>query len=139
MGEIRVKVRLTNAGDIAIARRGMMDPKTVRFVDTEAVVTGAVRTVILVAIMQRLGIEEVDQTVAEYADGRKETVPMTEPIRVDIMERWTSEEALVMGDEVKIGRTIISKLDLLADCSNRRLIPVHLNQPVSKVRMTWNA
>ena len=68
---------------------------------------------------------------------------MTEPIRVDIMERWTSEEALVIADEVKIGRTIIGKLDLLADCSNRssnrRLIPVHLNQPVSKMRMTWNA
>ena len=140
MGEIRVKVRLTNAGDIAIARRGMMDPKTVRFVDTEAVVnTGAVRTVIPISIMKRLGIEEVDQTVAEYADGRKETVPMTEPIRVDIMERWTSEEALVLGDEVLIGQTVLEKLDLLADCTNRRLIPVHLNQPVSKVRTTRNA
>lgn len=135
MGEIRIKVRLTNAGDIAIARRGMMDPAKVRSVDLEGVVdTGAVRTVIPVAVMQRLGVEEVDRTVAEYADGRKDTVPVTEPIRVDIMERWTSEETLVLGDEVLIGQTILEKMDLLADCARQRLVPNHPNQPVSMVR-----
>ena len=135
MDEIRVKVRLTNAADIANARRAMIDPKTVQFVDTEAVVdTGAVRTIIPIDIMKRLGIEEVDQTIAEYADGRKDTVTVTEPMRVDLMHRWTSEEALVLGDEVLIGQTILEKLDLLADCANQRLVPNHPNQQVSKVR-----
>ena len=135
MGEIRVKIRLSNSADVINAKRGIIDPKTVRWLDTEGVIdTGAVRTIIPIAIMQRLGALEMDRTVAEYTDGRKDTVPVTEPIRVEIMDRWTSEEALVFGDEVLIGQTILEKLDLLADCANRRLLPNHPNQPVSKVR-----
>lgn len=135
MGEIRVKVRLTNAADIANARRAMIDPKTVRFVETEGVVdTGAVRMIIPIDVMKRLGVEETEQTIAEYADGRKDTVPVTEGIRIDMMHRGTIDEALVLGDEVLIGQTVLEKLDLVADCRNQRLVPNHPNQAVSKVR-----
>jgi hypothetical protein len=53
-----------------------------------------------------------------------------------MMGRDTLEEALVLGDEVLIGQTVREKLDLLADCPNRRLIPnpAHPDQPVSKVK-----
>ena len=49
----------------------------------------------------------------------------------------TLEEALVLGDEVLIGQTVLDKkLDLLTDCANRRLVanPAHPDQPVSKVK-----
>lgn len=135
MGEIRVKVRLTNAGDIIVVRRGMMDPANVRSIEVEGVVdTGAVRSVIPIDIMKRLGVEEQEQTIAEYADGRKDTVPVTEPIHMNIMHRGTFDEALVLGDEVLIGQTVLEKLDLIADCRNQRLVPNHPNQQVSKVR-----
>ncbi len=54
----------------------------------------------------------------------------------DILGRDTLEESLVPGDEVLIGQTILEKLDLRADCSNRRLVPnpAHPDQPVSKVK-----
>jgi hypothetical protein len=53
-----------------------------------------------------------------------------------VMGRDTLEEALVLGDEVLIGQTVLEKLDLLADCANRRLVanPAHPDQPVSKVK-----
>ena len=40
------------------------------------------------------------------------------------------------GDEVLIGQTALEKLDLLADCGNRRLVanPAQSDQPVSKVK-----
>ena len=43
---------------------------------------------------------------------------------------------LVLGDEVRIGHTVLGKLDLRPDCANRRLIPnpAHPDQPVSKVK-----
>jgi hypothetical protein len=52
------------------------------------------------------------------------------------MGRDTMEEALVLGNEVLIGQTILEKLDLLADCARQRLIPnpEHPEQPVSKVK-----
>ena len=65
-----------------------------------------------------------------------EVVAVTEPIVFAVMGRDTLEEALVVGDEVLIGQTVLEKLDLLADCANRRLVanPAHPDQPVSKVK-----
>lgn len=48
----------------------------------------------------------------------------------------TLEEALVLGDEVLIGQTVLEKLDLHADCANQRLLPnpAHPDQPATKVK-----
>lgn len=137
VGEIRIKVLITNAVDEALARRGQIDKKDIRTYEADAMVdAGAVRSVIPTHVMQRLGIQERGQRVAESADGRKETVGITEPIIFDLLGRDTMEEALVLGDEVLIGQTVLEKLDLLADCANRRLIPnpAHPDQPVTKVK-----
>ncbi len=74
--------------------------------------------------------------MAEYADGRKESVGVTEPLIIEFLRRDTLEEALVLGDEVLIGQTVLEKLDLLADCANQRLVPnpAHPSQPVTKIR-----
>lgn len=137
MREIRIKARLTNAMDEALARRGQLSSQDVRFSEVEAVVdTGAVRSVLPPQVVQELGLQIRGQRVAEYADGRKESVGVTEPVIIECLHRDTMEEALVFGDEVLIGQTVLEKLDLLADCANRRLIPnpAHPNQPVTKVK-----
>lgn len=137
MGEIRIKVLLTNSMDEALHRRKKLKKSAVRRYEAEALVdTGAVRSVIPAHVMQALGVLSRGDRVAEYADGRKETVAITEPIIFDVMGRDTLEEALVLGDEVLIGQTVLEKLDLQADCANRRLVPnpAHPDQPVSKVK-----
>jgi clan AA aspartic protease len=137
MGEIRVRVTLTNSADEMANRRRKLKKSAIRRFEADALVdTGAVRSVIPVHVMEKLGVMERGQRVAEYADGRKETVGITEPIIFDILGRDTLEEAVVLGDEVLIGQTILEKLDLLADCANRRLVPnpAHPDQPVSKVK-----
>jgi len=74
--------------------------------------------------------------VVEYADGRKETVGVTEPLLFEIAGRDTPEEALVLGDDVIIGQTVLEKMDLFVDCLNQRLVPnpAHPDQPVSKMK-----
>lgn len=137
MGEIRVKVLLTNSLDEALNRRKKLKKSAVRRYEADALVdTGAVRSVIPAHVMQALGVLSRGNRVAEFADGRKETVAVTEPIIFDVMGRDTLEEALVLGDEVLIGQTVLEKLDLLADCANRRLVanPAHPDQPVTKVK-----
>ena len=76
------------------------------------------------------------QTTAGYADGRKEVVGITEPIIFTLNDRKTVEEALVLGDEVLIGQTVLEKLDLFVDCAGQRLVPnpAHPDQAVSKVK-----
>ena len=137
MGEIRTKVTLTNALDEALARRGKLPPEEVRRIEVDALVdTGAIRTVIPPQLVQELGLAIRGQRVAEYADGRKESVGVTEPLVVECLHRDTLEEALLLGDDVLVGQTVLAKLDLLADCANRRLIPnpAHPNQPVTMVK-----
>lgn len=135
MGEVRVRAKLTNAIDEALVRRGMLKPEQVRSYEADALVdTGAVRVALPAFVVQRLGLTLRGQRVAEYADGR--IVGVTEPLIIEIEGRDTLEEALVLGDEVLIGQTVLEKLDLFVDCVNRRLIPnpAHPDQPVSKVK-----
>jgi hypothetical protein len=137
MGEIRAKVRLTNAVDEALARRGQLSEDQVRQCEVDALVdTEAVRSVIPVHVLQLLGAGVRGKRVAEYADGRTESVDVTEPLVFEILSRDTLEEALVLGDEVLVGQTVLEKLDLLADCANQRLVPnpAHPDQPVTKVK-----
>jgi clan AA aspartic protease len=137
MGEIRVRVTITNSMDEMRHRRGEIAKADVRAYVADAVVdTGAVRSVIPTHVKEKLGVLERGHRVAEYADGRKDTVEVTEPLIFDILGRDTLEEALVLGDEVLIGQTVLEKLDLLTDCANRRLVPnpAHPDQPVSKVK-----
>jgi clan AA aspartic protease len=137
MGEIRVKVLLTNSMDEALHRRKKLKKSQIRRYEADAMVdTGAVRSVIPAYVMEQLGVLSRGHRIAEYADGRKDRVIVTEPIIFEILGRDAQTEALVLGDEVLIGQTILEQLDLLADCVNQRLIPnpAHPDQPVSKVK-----
>ncbi len=123
--------------DEALARRGKLPADRIRTCDVDAVVdTDSVRCVIPPAVAERLGVIVRGQRLIEFADGRGRVVAVTGPIVFDIFDRDTVEEALIFGDDVRIGYTVLAKLDLLADCANRRLIPnpAHPEGPVSKLK-----
>lgn len=137
MGEARAETKLTNAIDKGLVRRGQLAPDQVRVYKADALIdTGSMTIVLPVHVVQMLGLAITGQRVAEYADGRNDVVDVTEPVDIDINGRTTVEEALVLGDEVIIGQTVLEKLDLLVDCVNRRVIPnpAHPDQPVLKVK-----
>jgi clan AA aspartic protease len=137
MGEIRVKVLLSNVVDEKLARQGTLAKDKVRRHISDAIVdTGAVTSVLPRDVVQQLGLISDRQAVAELADGTNVNADVVDPIRFEILGRTTTDEALVMGDEVLIGQTILEKLDLLADARNTRLIPNpdHPDQPVLKIR-----
>ena len=114
MGAVHTQVTLTNAIDEALVSRGLLAPKLLRQFETEALVdTGAVHLVISRDIAQALGLRIVGQIMAQYADGLKEQVDVTEAIRIECEGRQTTEDALVTGDSVLIGQVVLEKLDLL--------------------------
>lgn len=137
MGEVRVNVKLTNAFDEGLARRGKIEKSEIRTYEADALVdTGAVSSLVPPNVMELLGVLSVGTRVAEYADGRKDTVHLTEPITFNIIGRKTTENAMVLGDEVIIGQTILEVIDMLVDCNNKKLIPnpAHPDQPVVKIK-----
>ena len=137
MGEVRTNVRLVNAADEEMARRGDLPENKVRSYETDALIdTGAVSTIIPDDVVVALGLEVSHRRVVEYADGRQEAVNAVGPISIIIRGRKTFEEALVLGDEVLIGQTVLEKLDLHVDLGNPQLIPnpAHPDQAVNKVK-----
>jgi len=137
MGEIRVKVVLTNATDLALHQmKKLAKTKIRRYIADALVDTGAVRSVIPPQVLKMLGVGIRSTRVVEYADGRTEAVGVTNGIVFDYLGRDTLEEAYVLGTEVLLGQTFLESTDLLADCTNRRLIPnpAHPDQPVLKVK-----
>ncbi len=85
--------------------------------------TGAVRLILPQFVCDRLGVLQRGRQVAEFADGRNESVPVTYSVLVDIEGRTTMDEALVLGDEVLIGQTVLEKTDLLVDCARHDWCP----------------
>ena len=85
--------------------------------------TGAVRSCVPAPLIYQLGLLPYDRGIVEHADGRKEAVEIADGIRFEITNRRSSDDALILGDEVLIGQTLLEKMDLLPDGANRRLIP----------------
>jgi len=54
---------------------------------------------------------------------------------VEWQDRKAFEDALVVGDEVLIGQTLLEKLDLIVDCTNKQLLqnPANPDRPVFKI------
>ncbi len=137
MGEVRANIKITNATDEALARRGKISEEEIRSYEAEAMIdTGAVQTVIPADVVNLLGLQTPDQRGVEYADGRNEVVPVTEAIVIEVNRRRTNDEALVLGDEILIGQTVLEKLDLHVDNANQKVIPnpAHPHQAVTKVK-----
>lgn len=137
MGEVRVQVKLTNAFDEKLARKGQISVEQIRVYEADALVdSGAVSSVLPIYVVQKLGLDLVRKERAEYANGSAEDVEVTEPVGLEILGRRVTEEMLVLGDEVLVGQTALERMDLLIDCANRRLLPnpAHPDQPVLKIK-----
>ncbi|MGL5058945.1 MAG: retroviral-like aspartic protease family protein [Microcoleus sp.] len=136
MGAVRVKVKLTNAIDEELVKRGLLNPNLLRTYEAEALIdTGAVRTALPAEVVQNLGLRIRSQQIAKYADGREETVGVTGPVIIEMFGRETIEAAMVLGDTILIGQTVLETLDLLVDCQNQRLIPNPENPEISVLRV----
>jgi clan AA aspartic protease len=136
MAAVRVQIKLTNAINEALIRRGLLNSDMLRVCQTEALIdTGAVRTVLPQAIVTQLGLNIRSQQIAQFANGTEESVGLTEPVIIEIDGRETTEATLVTGNIVLIGQTVLETLDLLVDCRNQRLIPnpEHPKYPVLRI------
>jgi hypothetical protein len=137
MGDVRVKIRLTNYDDTSLARGGYLKPELVRSIDVEALVdTGAVRSVMPAHLQEQLGIGTEGFSRVECADGSTAEVPLSRAVQIVLEGRSVAEDFLVLGDEVLIGQTALEKTDLFVDCVGGRLVPnpAHPNSVIMPVR-----
>jgi clan AA aspartic protease len=135
MGEVRTRVKLFNNADANAAAEGRLAAEKVRMIEADAMVdTGAMRSCIPASLLEQLGIRPYDRVTVELANGRKSDVGLADGVRFEIMERRSSDDALIVGDEVLIGQTVLEKMDLLVDCTHQRLVPAHQEGLVNKLK-----
>jgi clan AA aspartic protease len=137
MGEVRAKVKLTNAGDEVLVRRGLLSKAEVRTYETDALVdTGSVSPVLPSFVVQQLGLQIVGKRNAELADASVITTDVTESVGIDVDGRRVDLQALITDNEVIIGQTVLEMIDMQVDCMNHRLVPnpAHPDQPIIKLK-----
>jgi clan AA aspartic protease len=136
MGQVHARVILTNHREEVMVRLGQLAPEQVHRYETAALIdTGAVRSAIPSAIADRLGLMRIGHTDAKYADGRVEEVDMTEAIVIELLGRRAVAVAMVVGEQILLGVTVLEDLDLMVDCTRNRLVPYQgtWDQPVFRV------
>jgi clan AA aspartic protease len=136
MGQVHIRVVLTNHREAVMARLGQLDASRVHRYETEALIdTGTVRSAIPAAVAERLGLFRLRKTDAKYADGRVEEVDMTEAVTVEILGRETEMNPMILGEQILLGVMVLEGLDLMVDCTRNRLVPYQgtWDQPVFRV------
>ena len=136
MGQVHVRVLLTNYREAVLARLGQLDESQVHHYETQALIdTGAVRSVLPPAVADRLGLIRLERTEAKYANSGVEEVDVTEAITVEILGRRMVTTAMVLGEHVLLGVTVLEELDFAVDPARQRLIPNQgtWDQPVFRV------
>ena len=124
MGLVHVQVTLTNYREAVLARLGQFDASQVHSYETEALIdTGAFRSVLPPAVADQLGLLRLDRTDAKYANSSGEEVDVTEAFTVEIFGRRMVTTAMVLGEHVLLGATVLEELDFVVDPARQRLIP----------------
>lgn len=126
MGFVMVELKLKNAADATLARRGFIDESEIRRASVQGLVdAGATRLVIPQKIADQLGVREVGETRVKYADNRTTMRKLVGEVQIELCDRDSVFRALVEPDRetALIGAIVMEDLDLIVDCGNHKLQP----------------
>ena len=131
MSEIITTVKLTNYFDIRLKEAN------IRSVEMDCVIDpDEVALILPERVADQLGLLVSRKQTHWHPNGKNESLAVTYSVLVELAGRRTSEEAVICGNQIRIGKTILAKTDLHIDLPNQRLIPnpAHPDQPIIKVR-----
>ena len=138
MGMVYAKLKLLNAGDIVLFKRGMLEEDRIRQVEVEALVdSGTTMIVLPKSLCEQLGLDYVEKRDVELADGKAQKAEIVGPIEIRFDGRLSVTNAVVLGNEVLLGSIPMEEMDVVVDPKRQRLIvnPEHPDLPRLKVKL----
>ncbi|MCY3019880.1 MAG: retropepsin-like aspartic protease [Planctomycetota bacterium] len=126
MGKVVVSIEISSAEDEGLARAGHIAPDKVRRAELQAIVdTGATMLVLPEDTIARLGLPLVRKVNARYGDGRMATRNVYGSVRLTVLGRVVTVDALSApaGAPALLGQIPLEGLDYLVDTSQQRLVP----------------
>ncbi len=118
MGEIRVRLRLENEGDLYMYERRKLSRKKIRKAEVEAAVdTGAVMVLLPRELVERLGLSRLGKVIVRLANEERIELEKAGGCRLTIGDRQMSATCLIgpPGCEPLVGQIVLEELDLIPD------------------------
>src|SRR5207249_2269926 len=133
---ISIEFEVANSDDLALVRRGLLEPKQVRRQRIAGIVdSGATRLVLPQAVAKQLGLTLGNKIKVRYADDRKAERHEAEGVYVELLGRNGTFKAIVepRRKTALIGAIVLEDLDLLVDCQQQRLVPRDPSGPIYEI------
>lgn len=124
MGKVMTNLKITNNTDFDIAARGLIAPSQIRSVEVEALVdTGATMLALPEDVISALGVTHAGHRKVRDARGLVVAVPWVGGLRIEILGREMTCDALVLprGATPLIGQIPLEALDLVVDPKSREV------------------
>jgi predicted aspartyl protease len=126
VGRFRVDIEVANNDDLALVRRGFLEPDQVRRETISGLVdSGAALLVLPQALVKRLGLSLGGTAKVRYADGRQAQRREAKGVWLRLLGREDTFTAIVepKRQHALIGALVLEALDLLVDCKTQRVVP----------------
>ncbi len=126
MGEVRVRLRLENAGDRILAEAGHLEASAVRDASVEALVdTGAVMALLPQDLVERLGLPTNGSIIVTLANEQRVELPRARHLSLAIGDREMDTDCLVGPPQCEplVGQLVLERLDLIVDPLQRTVTP----------------
>ncbi len=136
MGRINVEVELANEADVVRALDGTIAADKVRRVRIAGLVdTGASYLVLPQKAAEQLGVPKIGKAKVRYADQRRATRDVVEPVRLEWLGRHGIFSAIVepKRKDVLIGAIVLETLDLVIDCRTQQVHPRDPKQIIAEL------
>ena len=125
MGLSYAELEIANYDDVALARRDKSLAADVRRMKVKLLAdTGALMLALNEDISAQLGLEKVEERLAELADGSTQSLDVVGPVELRFGNRRTVACAMVLpGDsEPLLGRIPMDDMDLIVEPKTQRII-----------------
>jgi len=126
MGRFSVEFDVSNYRDEVAAEMGTLNPAQIRRARISGVVdSGASELVLPEKVVKELGVPKGERIKVKYADGRRATRDLVDDVRLKLLGRQGTFQAIVepRRKNALIGAIVLEVLDFLADCKRQRLVP----------------
>jgi clan AA aspartic protease len=133
MGYIETEITLVNLDDEAYVRGGYITMDKVRKETVQATVdTGAMSLIITEELYQKLGLSQIDEIIANLANGMRMPSKVTSEVIIHCQNRRTVVNAVVIPGAKRnlLGVLPLEGMDLIIDPKKQTLVGVHGDEVV---------
>jgi clan AA aspartic protease len=128
MGTVKTEITLKNAGDVYMAKKGIIKDAAIHAVTVEAIVDSGASTIVITEdIRQRLGLGIEERQPVNFANGAREICGVTEPVQIRWKDRWAACSALVIpgAKRILLGAIPLEAMDLIIHPKEQELVYAH--------------